>query len=797
MYIHRCINILLSGLITLFKRSISASTLNCSSGCRLRLNIIAVALFLFLLSQPLHALTINLVYDPDGEDAVDPCESELIIEGDLIKEVPKYAACRGPGNTFLNRTQLLTAIMESAADYWEDIIRDDHTIEIRYWWLSPDKGAPDANVLMRDLFGKPVSSRIRISVDLSYFYDTTPDEDEEYDLRPRLYRTTHSTEQTEAFTGEPPEILEVSYNGPGPGDDLWTAVVHEMTHALGMAAIDTMTCDEMFDPFYHIDPDLTGGSEMSIKAYEFTEKDDEGNVIGPAFDCAHLALGNIDACKPEGQEDTPVGGIFNDPSPVEGFTVGECASHQALMWQGLFPLSRTKPGTVDILAVEQAGNWDEIDLPRKYSIGSGDWNSGDTWLGNRIPDSGDDIYIVNRLPLFFVTQIDVADDGFANNVFISDENELSVLNSTLEVGETVTIAGPGSDAGPINPDLPPPPDDTPIGIEGPFSTVFVGNSGILKTFDMVIEPGGRLVLESSGLARAGTLMNSGVISGSGMVRVAGGLENTRIISADGGKLTLFTPPADEVIEIPVLDLDGPGSFGNRLASIRAVDGDLEFDAIIADAVHAAVTVGEGRTLTFTNGWQQGESPGPILTTHRLIMEGGITGAQIQGFSVLGGRVFPDGFGIFTSDVLLEPTAEINLDIAGLTPGSQHDQLVINQDIEFSGTLRVMFTDGFIPSFTDSFPLISYSGHIGEFDTFEVVNLEDVSEGGLVFMLEYGENELVLNVGLEGGTPGSPACNGQTASTQSGIHGGISNAAQFHGFNSVKEFMDALKEFCDG
>lgn len=542
--------------------------------------------------------------------------------------------------------------------------------------------------------------------------------------------------------------------------------------------------------------DAYGGAAIELKAYEFDVKNDDGEVIGTAFDCAHLALGGIQACKPVGFEDQPVHNIRTLPSTLEGLTVEQCASHQALMWQGLFRNFRTHPSIPDIFAVQLAGNWQDIDLPRKYSLGSGSWHSLSTWVGNRIPNSGSDVFIVNQQPLFENTQVDVTGNGAAKSLFVSDENRLRILGSTLTFGDTVTVAGPGTTAGPLRPVLPDSePGDPPIGIEGASSTVLVGAGATLQSIDMVVEPGARFELDSTGLARVGTLRNSGVISGTGSVRIGSILENRRIISAKGGTLTFFTPPADEVIAVPVLDLDGPFSPGDRLASIQAIDGDLVFDAIIADAVGAAIVVRSGRSITFTNGWQQAFSSAVTLPMHRLSLEGGAAGATIHGASTLGGRTFVEGIGRFTSSVSFGPTAELRLRIAGSDAGTQHDQLQISQNTQLAGKLDLRFTGGFQPGFNDTFVLMTYSGHIGEFDTIEILNIEDLTQGGLVFSLDYRLTEIVLSVGLEGGTPGAANCVGETATAQAAIHGGTKSAAEFHGFASVKAYMDALQQFC--
>ncbi len=741
------------------------------------------------------ALEINLSYDETIPGAVDPCEPELV---DGV-EVPRFSACRGPGNTFLDRTPELTAIMEAVAEHWEGIIRDDHSVEIAYAWLAPELGAPDALVLQRDADGRPTAARIRISVNIGLYYDPEPHNDDQFDMRPRLYRTTHPAEQMEAFSSFPLdetlEILETGFHGFGPGNDLWSIGAHEMGHALGMSGVDadTGTCDPVNDPYFHVDPALVGGFGLGIKGYEFNVTDDDGVIIGTQVDCNHLALGGINECKPPDQVDTPITQIFDEPSTMEGFTVGECASHQALLWQGQFPLARSKPSVTDILAVGLSGSWQQIHLPRKYTMGSGNWHTASNWLGNRIPDADTDAYIVNRLPMFTVTEIDVTADAVSGSVFVSDENLLRVSNATLQVWDTITAAGPATTAGPLRPPPPPPPEDPTEILPGPFTTVRIAAGGVLNAFDMVVESDARLELGAASVqASIGTLHNAGTIAGFGTVQVGWRLQNTRLINANGGTLTFVTPPADEVIEVPVLDLDGPGFVGSSLAAIRAIDGDLVFDGIIANPVQAGVTVGSGRSIAFPKGWTQGSSG---IAAHRLLLDGSAGEATIHGPSTLGGRTLVNGLGRFTGNVALEPSAAVHLDIAGLVPGPGHDQINVGQHAQLAGSLMLGFAGGFQPSFTDTFTLMTFAGRAGEFDLVEIADIESLSEGGLAFSVHYGATDVVLSVGLQGGTPGAPNCTGMTASEQAAIHGDIENAAAYHGFPSVKAFMDALGTFC--
>ncbi len=737
---------------------------------------------LFISLSNVYALEINLTYDPTEPGGVDPCEIEV-------------TTCSGGED----KTPQLTAIVEAVAGYYESIIKDDLEVDMTYYWLDPALGAPDALVLERNLDGKIIRSRIRISSNLNYFYDSSPSSDMEFNMRPKLLRTLRADEFTEAFMGEAQEFYEIAYNGRESSPqslDLVTVVFHEMGHALGVSNDVNTACDQDNDPYYHLDPDFDGVSEFDAKAFEFVTFDEDLMMDVIQFDCAHLAIGGINSCKPEGQEDQTVGEIFDEPSTVEGLTVGQCAAHQSLFWQGPYPQSRAKPSINDILVMQQGGNWENIDLPRIYSSESGDWSDNATWFSNQVPNEYDDVFIVNQLPLFEITEIEVDTDRFAKSIYISDENHLAITENKLHVLGPVTIAGPNSTTGPLRPIIEPN-GEPPIGIEGPFSTVFVEPGGNLTAFELTVEDGARFEIESSGQANIGKTFNDGVIRGHGTFNTWL-LENTRIIFADGN-LTIAIPETDpdDTLGIgnPVLDLDGSSFWGDPLARIDATEGNLVFDGEIDAYVKAAILVGAGRSIHFTQGWSQGQAALNV-PQHKLVLEGGVTGATIIGNSTLQGKVEVNGIGVFSSPVVFSSSPFVDLNIGGLTPGLEHDQLQFEQHVTFAGTLSLSFVDGYSPGFQDTIVLATYPDHTNEFVTVTGVDLNLGLEGGLKLFLQYQATQLSLYVGLDGGDPGQANCNGQTVAQQAAIHGGMNNAAAFHGFNSVKAFQDAIQGFCE-
>lgn len=73
------------------------------------------------------------------------------------------------------------------------------------------------------------------------------------------------------------------------------------------------------------------------------------------------------------------------------------------------------------------------------------------------------------------------------------------------------------------------------------------------------------------------------------------------------------------------------------------------------------------------------------------------------------------------------TSIVNIEIAGTTPETEHDQLNITGNFDLDGTLNVSFIDMFEPTAGQTFDVVSYTSHIGSFSN---VTIESVD--GLLF-----------------------------------------------------------------
>ena len=281
---------------------------------------------LCLFPQTTPALTINLTFDSDASD------------------LP----------TFDSTGTLLAAIIQASADYWEDIIHDAGTLDINYYYddLSDANGTLASHVNLATSGGKPTEARIRFDTQINgsernWYFDPTPTNHSEYDLQQTLYRDLAAADQTNWFTGSPPDLLEVGYRGglsetaPAAANgayDIFSTAIHELGHAVGLTG--NVSSAEYADGDYDVPTNLVGGAVMGI----------QGD--------AHI-----------------------DP-------------RIALMCSGCGATNlRRIPTATDIFAAATGSSWTNLDLYRQDMWSSGDMNDQAEWEGNSVPGSGDDAYV--------------------------------------------------------------------------------------------------------------------------------------------------------------------------------------------------------------------------------------------------------------------------------------------------------------------------------------------------------------------------------------------------------------------
>jgi hypothetical protein len=86
--------------------------------------------------------------------------------------------------------------------------------------------------------------------------------------------------------------------------------------------------------------------------------------------------------------------------------------------------------------------------------------------------------------------------------------------------------------------------------------------------------------------------------------------------------------------------------------------------------------------------------------------------------------------------------QIVIEIGGLIAGAEHDQINHAATAGLGGELMVQLIGGFEPEPGDSFTILTYVGHTGEFDTLSLPTLA----AGLQWDVDYGTSALTLTVG---------------------------------------------------
>lgn len=560
-----------------------------------------------------HALTINLTLNTDFSHNDDPGSAKL------------------------------AAVMQAAADHWEDIIEDFHVVEVEFGYQNLDgMFLAQAPVLTNN--GRPLTAAVLVDnltsggADRGWYYDTTPNNHSEYDMQQVLARDID--DQSDFFNhGTPPDLLEVGYGGDAfpaasadarNNVDLYSVLLHELGHIIGHVFSRDNT--EIDDGDYDINPNLIFGNTL-------------GAVTFAANQPEHLLLGST------------------------------------LMFPSFGNGERRLPSALDVFAMATGPlpEWSQIDLPRQDFWGGGDFNTPFNWEGNQVPGSFDDAYIRHG---GFVT---MSSTSTVQNLFVGENADLATNGSQLVVIDTIEISDfgsriivvPGLAANQLDADR-----------------ITVTNEGRLQMSGGIAEVDVILGVDANA-----TVMGNGTIR---FVNGAGtrGFRLDGTLSVDGGAMTLVA------VNDTLLDLDGINGNGTVTVvsgtSNLIIDGALfdDFDGTINIGEGNVVTFTEPWTfgrddaaLALMN--LQGGASGATSAT--------LDGATVNANS---GTIKVTGFADIDSDIEFQPgiavdvAADSQLRLNGLTTfngGSFTGDGVIqlNGDTDVTGATTVNMPGGYV------------------------------------------------------------------------------------------------------
>jgi hypothetical protein len=241
---------------------------------------------------------------------------------------------------------------------------------------------------------------------------------------------------------------------------------------------------------------------------------------------------------------------------------------------------------------------------------------------------------------------------------------------------------------------------------GMFATINVANSNTAGT-------SGTLIIQSGAAVTGSALV---------IANVAGDADGAVTITGAGSTLTLtgtaITSIGAGVQNTGALNVSNGGTFnsGTGLTTVRATgsivinggtynsNGDLTLNGgmlrLLSGTVNAdSIELTAGGTVDFDGGVLHVES-----FTGGLVNQGGtLAPGQSLGITTVTGTYFQQSAGT------------LQIQIGGLTPGTQYDRLDVSSILGLDGTLNVLLANGFNPQSGDSFDILNWFGLLGNFD----------------------------------------------------------------------------------
>ena len=470
-----------------------------------------------------------------------------------------------------NGTTLL-GIANAAASLWEDYLVGDETYDFAFSWDkdpsyfdSPTLGYCDPNKARIWILDDPEKEDY-LSNQIPWYVDESPLDHSEFNFSgtgssgnnwvgQTLYKDLNDNDKADWFDAVTidniPDLLEVGFNGAAISGgaaanqrDLFSTVIHEMGHALGVN-------HRPFD--YGPLPESQVGGWTTVELVS--------TPVGDGH--SHLEI---------------------DP---------------ALMAKGqLKPNLRRLPSAVDILAIDfdesgwPDGNITGVDLPRQDFLGNVSepndalttiWNIPSNWEGGTLPDQDDDAFI--RPPTGSIT---LTGDATVKSLLIDNSTSLDVQQNTLMVtGATSLIATSATDIRGSSSLIVP-----AGGIFSSGGTMRVANLGEIHLL------GGQLRATDQIVTITGGTGDGGLISGHGQIELDGttaSIVNDGTIRTDSlaTGITIHNALGSITVASSTIDLDGASEGG----SVHVDTGDLT----ITPYVHVADAFDKGGATVFAPG----------------------------------------------------------------------------------------------------------------------------------------------------------------------------------------------------
>lgn len=197
-----------------------------------------------------------------------------------------------------------------------------------------------------------------------------------------------------------------------------------------------------------------------------------------------------------------------------------------------------------------------------------------------------------------------------------------------------------------------------------------------------------------------------------------------------------------------------------------------------NAAVASVTVASGARLTVADtlhvgpvgqfqlsGGRATVGTGPESAANNLVRihaDGTLSGSGDVLASVLtDGTTSPgDSAGALhiTQNYTQSTSATLSIELGGTTPGTHHDQLVIDGTADFAGTLEVQLIDDFDPNVGETFEIATFASAVGDFASYSGVIIEDT----IALVPQFNATNLTLVAAHAGDVNGDGAVDGLDA-----------------------------------
>ncbi len=240
--------------------------------------------------------------------------------------------------------------------------------------------------------------------------------------------------------------------------------------------------------------------------------------------------------------------------------------------------------------------------------------------------------------------------------------------------------------------------------------------------------------------------NSSVLRINGDVSLTGG--GTLTLSSNGNNFVQGTAATNRLTNVDNT-IRGVGNFGSNFmaftnkGTIRTDQaGTLTIDGTGGFTNEGTVDVDPTRTLALGGGDVIAQTSGNTVVDGTLNGSVTLTGGTLSGTGTVSGTVTntsgtvsagnSPGRLTVTGNYTQGANGSLAMELGGLTPATEHDQLVVNGTATIAGRLDVSFVNGVFPNVPDTFTILTATTRNGQFDVVDVPS----SRNGAALVTDY-------------------------------------------------------------